>query len=257
MGILNVTPDSFSDGAQFNHFDKALTHAQLMVEQGADIIDVGGESTRPGAAEVSVNEELDRVVPLVEKLAKQGIKVSVDTSKAQVMEESLKVGAAMINDVRALQEPNTIEVISQYQAPVCLMHMQGQPRTMQNAPQYNDVVAEVKSFLQQRINVCQTAGIGKELISIDPGFGFGKQLAHNLALLKGLNDFNELETPVLAGLSRKSMLGEITGRDISQRLSASISVALIAMQQGAKIIRVHDVKETVDAKQIYLAMLNK
>lgn len=255
MGILNVTPDSFSDGAKYNQFDKALKHAEQMLNEGADIIDIGGESTRPGAAEVSVEEELDRVIPLVEKINALGARISVDTSKPEVMEAAILAGAALINDVRALQTPGSIEVVAKHQIPVCLMHMQGQPRTMQSAPQYQDVVAEVKGFLSDRISACEQAGISSSMISVDPGFGFGKRLEHNLALLQGLNELSSLGVPVLAGLSRKSMLGEITGRDVNERLPASLAVALIAMQQGAKIIRVHDVKETKDIKEVFLATM--
>ncbi|TQV89100.1 dihydropteroate synthase [Aliikangiella coralliicola] len=253
MGILNVTPDSFSDGARFNQFDQALAHAEEMIEQGADIIDIGGESTRPGAKAVSESEEIKRVIPLVERVSRLGVPVSVDTSKPGVMRASAEAGAGMINDVRALTEPGALAVVSEIKLPVCLMHMQGQPRTMQHNPSYQDVVSEVKGFLRERIAACVNAGIDTSLIAIDPGFGFGKTLPHNLELLTQLSCFNDLNVPILAGLSRKSMLGQITGRDVNDRLAASLAVALIAMQQGAKIIRVHDVKQTSDVKKIFIA----
>lgn len=253
MGILNVTPDSFSDGSRYNQQDKAFAHAQQMIAEGADIIDIGGESTRPGAKDVSVEEELSRVVPLVESIRGLNCKISVDTSKPEVMQAALIAGADMINDVRALSVPGAKEVVAQFQVPVCLMHMQGQPRTMQAEPKYHDVVSDVKAFLSQRITECEAFGIGKELICIDPGFGFGKTLQHNLQLLTGLGEFNSLDVPLLAGLSRKSMLAQITDRDVDERLAASLAVALIALQKGAKIIRVHDVKETADIKKVFLA----
>ncbi|MCW8877976.1 MAG: dihydropteroate synthase [Kangiellaceae bacterium] len=253
MGVLNVTPDSFSDGSQYNQQDKALARAQQMIAEGADIIDIGGESTRPGAKDVSVEEELERVVPLVESIRSLDCKISVDTSKPEVMKAALKAGAHMINDVRALSEPGAMEVVGEFQVPVCLMHMQGQPRTMQADPKYQDVINDVKTFLSQRIIACEKFGITKDLICIDPGFGFGKTLQHNLLLLTELDEFNSLDVPVLAGLSRKSMLGQITGRDVDERLAASLAVALIALQKGAKIIRVHDVKETADTKKVFLA----
>jgi dihydropteroate synthase len=256
MGILNVTPDSFSDGAQYLKRSPALAHADKMLKEGADIIDIGGESTRPGAAEVSTEEEINRVIPLVTELKKRDVLVSVDTSKTQVMQAAADAGADMINDVRALTAQDAIKVVAESGLAVCLMHMQGQPSNMQQAPQYDDVLAEVKSYLEKRIAACISGGIAAENISIDPGFGFGKTLEHNLTLLNQLSSFSELNLPVLAGISRKSMLGEITGRAVNQRLAASLSVALMAMQQGAKIIRVHDVKETLDVKKIYMACLN-
>ncbi len=253
MGILNVTPDSFSDGARYDQFDRAIKHAHAMLEQGADIIDIGGESTRPGAAPVSIEQELGRVIPLIEAIKKTGHLVSVDTSKPEVMKAAAQAGVDMINDVRALTVPGALKVVTDFQLPVCLMHMQGQPTSMQNAPTYQNVVSEVLDYLHQRIDACVNSGIKRELISIDPGFGFGKSLQHNLDLLKNLNKFKSLGLPVLAGLSRKSMIGQITGQPVDERLSGSLAVALIAMQQGAKIIRVHDVRETVDIKKIYLA----
>lgn len=251
MGILNVTPDSFSDGAQFNQIDKAIEHAKAMLNNGADIIDIGGESTRPGANEVSVQEEISRVVPLIEVVKQLGAKVSVDTSKAEVMLAAAKAGVDMINDVRALTGKNALETVAELQLPVCLMHMQGQPSSMQNNPIYYDVLLDVKNFLQTRIEVCELAGIQRNLISVDPGFGFGKTLKHNITLLNRLDEFLSFDMPVLVGLSRKSMLGAITGRDVTDRLSASLAVALIAMQKGAQIIRVHDVAETIDVRKIF------
>ncbi|TQV75613.1 dihydropteroate synthase [Aliikangiella marina] len=253
MGILNVTPDSFSDGAKYNQFDKALAHAEYMLAEGADIIDIGGESTRPGAAEVAVAEEIERVVPLIERVKSLGARVSVDTSKPEVMLAAADAGVDMINDVRALQSPGALAAAAACQLPVCLMHMQGQPRTMQANPQYADVVEEVRHFLIERIHACEKAGIASRLLSIDPGFGFGKTLTHNIALLNHLSAFSQLGVPVLAGMSRKSMLGQITGREVHDRMPASLAVALMAMQQGAKIIRVHDVAETADVRKVFIA----
>lgn len=254
MGILNVTPDSFSDGNQYLQLDPAVKHAEQMLQDGADIIDIGGESTRPGAAEVSADEEIHRVIPVLEKLKSSlDCLVSVDTSKPQVMHAAVAAGADMINDVRALTLPGAMEIISKHTTPVCLMHMQGDPKNMQNNPQYEQVVIQVKNYLAERIQACEAAGVNKNRIIIDPGFGFGKTLAHNLALLKQLDAFTDLGVGVLAGLSRKSMLGQITGRELDERLAASLAVALIAMQQGAQIIRVHDVKQTLDVKKIFLA----
>lgn len=253
MGILNVTPDSFSDGARYRQFDNALKHAEAMLANGVDIIDIGGESTRPGAELVTAEEELNRVLPLITELKRLGACVSVDTSKAVVMKAAAEAGVDMINDVRALSLPGSMAVVAEYQLPVCLMHMQGQPDNMQNAPSYQSVVSEVKSFLRERIDACVAAGIERSLISVDPGFGFGKTLQHNLDLLTQLNEFHSLDVPLLIGLSRKSMIGQVTGRDVDQRLAGSLAGALIAMQQGAKIIRVHDVQQTVDVKSMYLA----
>ncbi len=253
MGILNVTPDSFSDGSQFNSVQAALKHAESMIKEGVDIIDVGGESTRPGAAEVNQEEEIRRVIPIVREIKKLGIAVSVDTSKTQVMKAAADVGVDMINDVRALSDNGAVEVVAEYQLATCLMHMQGQPNRMQDNPEYQNVVLDVIGFLKKRIGFCIDAGVKPELISIDPGFGFGKNLQHNLMLLQSLKSLECLKVPVLVGLSRKSMIGQITGRDICDRLAGSLALALIAMQQGAKIIRVHDVKQTVDIKKIFLA----
>lgn len=251
MGILNVTPDSFSDGGSFNHLDAALSHANLMLEEGADFIDIGGESTRPGAKQVEVQEELDRVIPVIEALHQRfDTVISIDTSKAQVMTEAVAAGASLINDVCALQTPGALQAALEAQVPVCLMHMQGQPRVMQHNPQYTDVVQEVLDFLRQRIDSCQQAGIEISQLIVDPGFGFGKSLEHNYQMLTYLEVFQQLKVPVLAGMSRKSMLGSLLERDPQQRLAGNIVVATIAAQKGAQIIRVHDVKETVDAVKV-------
>ena len=256
MGILNVTPDSFSDGGKHAHITHALNHAEKMIEQGASIIDVGGESTRPGATPVSLQEELDRVIPVIDALAsKSDCVISVDTSKPEVMREAVKAGASLINDVRALQESGAIEAAVECNVPVCLMHMQGQPRSMQSQPTYNNVVEDVKAFLQVRINACIEAGIKQQQIILDPGFGFGKTLEHNYELLKHLGDIISMGYPVLVGMSRKSMIGHLLNRGVDERLAGSISLATIAAQAGAHIIRVHDVQETSDAVKI-VNMLN-
>jgi dihydropteroate synthase len=254
MGILNVTPDSFSDGGRFVDRERALAHARQMVADGADIIDIGGESTRPGAALVPVDTELERVVPLVESLAREGILVSVDTQKPDVMRAALAAGAGMVNDVRALQEPGAVAAAVAGHAAVCLMHMQGEPRTMQKEPHYADVVTEVRDFLVGRARACEAAGIDRARIVIDPGFGFGKTVAHNLALLRGLRVLVKTGYPVLAGLSRKSMLGGLAGRDVNERAAASVAAALAAVARGAGIVRVHDVRETVDALKVWHAI---
>ncbi len=253
MGILNITPDSFSDGSLYNSVDSAFERAKEMQHQ-VDIFDIGGESTRPGAAEVSVEQEIDRVIPVIEKVSQLGIPISVDTSKAQVMQAAVSAGAKMINDVRALQEPDALRTAVELQVPVCLMHMQGQPREMQEKPEYSNVVKEVSEFLLQRAQICQQAGINKELICLDPGFGFGKTLQHNLELLSKMDHLVSLGYPVLAGLSRKSMLGLLTNKPVEKRLAASLAVAQIAMQKGARIIRVHDVAETYDIRQVVQAL---
>ena len=251
MGILNVTPDSFSDGGKFVHLEQALAQVEQMITDGASIIDVGGESTRPGAPEVSLEHELERVIPIVSAIKRQfDVVVSVDTSKAQVMSEAVKVGAGIINDVRALQNEGCIDVMAQNDVPICLMHMQGMPRSMQNNPQYQDVTHDIIEFIAQRINVCQQAGIDKNRFLVDPGFGFGKTLEQNYLLLNQLSAFKSLGLPVLVGTSRKSMIGQLLNRPVNERLAGSLATALIATQQGAKIIRVHDVKETVDALKI-------
>jgi dihydropteroate synthase len=254
MGIVNVTPDSFSDGGRYMVRDAALSHAHRLIAEGADILDIGGESTRPGAAPVSEQEELDRVIPVIEELADAGVPVSVDSFKPAVMRAALAAGASMVNDVRALQEPEALAAVAASEAAVCLMHMQGQPQTMQQQPTYIDVVAEVCDFLADRVSAAQVAGISRERIVVDPGFGFGKTLAHNLTLLRGVGRLSALGVPVLAGLSRKSMLGALTGRDAGQRQAASVAAALAAVRQGAHIARVHDVQATVDALKVWMAV---
>ena len=254
MGILNVTPDSFSDGGKFSSFELACQHADEMVAQGALIIDIGGESTRPGAADVSTDDELARVVPLVEYVAKHhDVWISVDTSKPEVMRQAVNAGAHLINDVRALLEPGALETAAQLNVPICLMHMQGAPRTMQSAPEYHDVVADVFKFLNERIQACLEAGIPRERLLIDPGFGFGKTLEHNYELLAKLERFAQFELPILIGLSRKSMIGNLLARPTSERLAGSLAGAMIAAQKGAHIIRVHDVPETVDMLKVLQA----
>lgn len=255
MGILNVTPDSFSDGG--DHLDRAaaLDHGRAMVAAGADLIDVGGESTRPGAAPVDLEEELRRVVPVIEVLASElGVPISVDTSKPEVMTAAVAAGAGMINDVRALTCPGALETAGALGVPVCLMHMRGEPGTMQAAPAYGDVVREVRAFLAQRIAACTGAGIPSRRLLVDPGFGFGKTLGHNLSLLARLGELRDLGAPILVGISRKSMLGAITGRPVEERLSASVAAALLAAERGADILRVHDVGGTVDALKVLEAV---
>ncbi|HAG92917.1 MAG: dihydropteroate synthase [Pseudomonadales bacterium] len=256
MGVLNVTPDSFSDGGRFFCKDEALAQARLMVEQGAAIIDIGGESTRPGAAPVSEQEELDRVVPVIEALAGAiDAVVSVDTSTPAVMREAAAAGAGMINDVRALERPGALECVKNTALPVCLMHMQGQPESMQNNPLYQDVLNDVYTYLQARLEACGSAGIAPERIVLDPGFGFGKTLQHNLSLLKHLDQFTKLECPMLVGMSRKSMIGAVLDKPVAERLHGSVAAALIAVQSGAAIVRVHDVAPTVDALKVWSAVL--
>ncbi|QLB41934.1 dihydropteroate synthase [Mannheimia pernigra] len=254
MGILNFTPDSFSDSGQFFSLDKALFHVEKMLNEGATIIDVGGESTRPNAAIVTLEEELERVVPVVEAIHNRfDCLISVDSSKAEVFKQAAKVGMDMINDVRALTEQNALETVAELGLPVCLMHMQGNPQNMQQNPEYDDVLEEVADFLNQRIFECVTAGIPKEHIILDPGFGFGKTVKHNYQLLKHLKAFADSGFPVLAGLSRKSMIGAVLDKPVEQRLAGSIAAALIAVQHGAKILRVHDVAETADMLKIWQA----
>jgi dihydropteroate synthase len=247
MGVVNVTPDSFSDGGRFLDKSKAVDHARQLVAEGAAILDIGGESTRPGAAEVSVEEELSRVVPVVEALAGTGAVISVDTSKPEVMREAAKAGAGIINDVRALALPGALEAAAETSCAVCLMHMQGDPGTMQVAPRYGNVVTEVKAFLLQRAQSCRAAGIPSDRISLDPGFGFGKTLEHNAALLRSLDVYVDTGYPLVVGLSRKSMLQKILGRPVGERLYGSLALAVMAAMNGAHIVRAHDVAATVDA----------
>lgn len=248
MGILNVTPDSFSDGGRFVARDRALAHARAMVEEGAAIIDVGGESTRPGAEAVPVQQELDRVVPVIEALrAELPAAVSVDTSKPEVMRAAVAAGAGLINDVRALREPGALAAAVDAGVPVCLMHMQGEPRSMQQQPQYTDVVAEVRDFLLERAAACEAAGIPPDRILLDPGFGFGKTVEHNLRLLKHLPVLADTGYAVLAGLSRKSLIGAVLGLPVERRLAPSVALAVLAVWQGARIVRAHDVAATVQA----------
>ena len=256
MGILNVTPDSFSDGGKHANVKQALEHALRMIDEGATFIDVGGESTRPGAPDVSLQEELDRTIPVIEAISKNtDCVISIDTSKADVMREAVRAGAGLINDVRALQEPGALQAAAEAKVPVCLMHMQGQPRTMQDNPEYENVVKDVGQFLLQRAQICEQAGISKDAILFDPGYGFGKSLEHNYALVKHLPTLMALGYPVLVGMSRKSMIGNLLNRKVDERLAGSISLATIVAQMGAQIIRVHDVKETADAVNI-VKMLN-
>ncbi len=253
MGILNVTPDSFSDGGRFVGRDSALRQAEQMLHDGASIIDIGGESTRPGAQAVCEQEELDRVIPVIEAVAELGAAISVDTSKAAVMRSAVAAGAGMINDVNALLGEGTLATAARLDVPVCLMHMQGQPRSMQQQPVYGDVVEEVGAFLEQRAKACIAAGMAREHIVLDPGFGFGKTVQHNLQLLQKLEQLHKFAYPLLVGLSRKSMLGVVTGKPVAQRLAGSLSAAVIAAVKGAQIIRVHDVDATRDALKVVYA----
>ncbi|MVG13705.1 dihydropteroate synthase [Aeromonas jandaei] len=251
MGILNVTPDSFSDGGHFNQIERAVAHARQMVADGATLIDIGGESTRPGAPDVSEQEELDRVIPVVERLVSEcDVMLSLDTSKAVVMREGCQAGAHLINDVRALLEPGALDAAAEARVPVCLMHMQGQPRTMQVEPHYDDLVGEVKAFFDERIATCLAAGIAREQLLLDPGYGFGKTLAHNYQLLAAQGELLDYGLPLLVGMSRKSMIGNLLNRPVGERLAGSLACALIGMQHGARIIRVHDVRETMDALRV-------
>lgn len=255
MGILNVTPDSFSDGGQFLDPKIALKRAMQLLGDGAQILDIGGESTRPGAPDVSLKDELARVIPAIKAIREYSdCVISIDTSKAQVMEQAILAGADIVNDVRALQEINALETVAQYEdVAICLMHMQGQPRTMQSEPTYTDLLAQINLFFEQRISACETAGIKVEQLILDPGFGFGKTLEHNFEILAKFNAFNKFALPLLAGLSRKSMIGNLLNRKTDERLAGSLAGALIAAQNGAKIIRVHDVKETADVLGVYQA----
>jgi dihydropteroate synthase len=258
MGILNVTPDSFSDGGKYTQFDYALEQAQQMIADGATIIDIGGESTRPGAKAVSEHDELARVIPVLKAIKQRfNIVVSIDTSKASVMSAAIDAGADMINDVRALQNDGCLAAIANSNIPVCLMHMQGIPKNMQNSPSYDDVINDIIVFFQQRIETCISAGIARERLILDPGFGFGKTLEQNFYLLANLSKFNQLSLPLLAGLSRKSMIGNLLNREVEQRLAGSLATAIIAAQQGAHIIRVHDVQETVDALKVLKAVTDQ
>lgn len=252
MGIVNVTPDSFSDGGRHLLRDAAVAHALQLIAEGADILDIGGESTRPGAQPVSIQQELDRVMPVLEGLRGVPVPLSIDTCKPEVMRAALAAGAGMVNDINALQQSDALAAVSTSDAAVCLMHKQGQPQTMQNEPHYADVLQEVMDFLQARITAVEVAGIARNRIVIDPGFGFGKTLEHNLVLLRNLDKFLAFGVPVLAGLSRKSMLGKVTGSDVDDRLAASVAAALLAVQRGASIVRVHDVRATCDALKVWL-----
>lgn len=254
MGVLNVTPDSFSDGGRHLAPAEAIERARVLVEEGAAIVDVGGESTRPGAAPVTADEELRRVMPVLERLATTlAIPVSVDTRKPEVMREALAAGAAMVNDVSALTAPGALEAVAASEAAVCLMHMQGEPGTMQAAPRYRDVVVEVRDYLRSRVKACLAAGIARERLAVDPGFGFGKAIEHNLALLSGLREIAGDGLPVLAGLSRKRMIGALTGRAEGDRLAGSLGAAAVAAINGARIIRAHDVRATVDVLAVLAA----
>jgi dihydropteroate synthase len=255
MGVLNVTPDSFSDGGRYPDTAAAVARGVAMADEGASIIDVGGESTRPGAADVDLRDELDRVVPVIEALARRvRVPVSVDTSKPEVMEAALVAGASLVNDVKALRAPGAIEAVARSGAAVCLMHMRGEPRTMQAAPAYGDVVAEVRQFLSERARACLAAGIARERIAVDPGIGFGKRPEHNLALLAALDRLADPDLPVLVGISRKSLVGIITGRPPGGRLAGSVAFAALAVMGGAAIVRAHDVAETVDAVKVASAL---
>ena len=255
MGILNLTPDSFSDGGRVTDIKAAVDQAFRLAEQGAAILDIGGESTRPGAQPVSVQQELDRVLPILEAVSGElPIPVSVDTSKPEVMRAAVRAGAGMINDVGALCAEGALAAAREADVPVCLMHMQGEPRSMQTDPQYRDVVTDIKEYLAARVAACEAVGIARDRLVIDPGFGFGKTLQHNLTLLARLQAFGDLGLPVLAGISRKSMIGAITGREVADRLAGSIAAALLAAQRGARILRVHDVAETVDALAVLDAL---
>ena len=255
MGVINVTPDSFSDGGRYVDSVAAVTHALRMIDEGAGLIDVGGESTRPGAPSVSVETEIERVVPVIEALAaRTKIPISIDTSKPAVMTAAVRAGASMINDVRALREPGAMQAAARTEAAICLMHMQGEPRTMQADPRYSDVVAEVRDFLRERTEACLASGIAKNRLVVDPGIGFGKRLEHNLALLAGLPAVTALGWPVLIGVSRKSMLGTLLGRAVDERVAGGVAMATAAVLAGASIVRTHDVAATVDAVKVAVAL---
>ncbi len=254
MGVINVTPDSFSDGGRFFSAAAAVAHARQLIAEGADLLDVGGESTRPGAAPVTLDEERRRVLPVLEELADAGVPLSVDTQKPELMREAVAAGAAMVNDVNGFQAPGALAAVAGSNCAICIMHKQGNPQTMQQAPQYADVVVEVRDYLQQRVAAAVQSGIAGDRIVIDPGFGFGKTLEHNLELLRQLDAIAALHVPVLAGLSRKSMIGKLTGRESGDRLAGSIAAALFAVQRGAAIVRVHDVAATRDALAVWNAV---
>ncbi|MBE8567050.1 dihydropteroate synthase [Vibrio sp. OPT20] len=257
MGILNVTPDSFSDGGKFNSLDNALQQAERMIQAGVSIIDIGGESTRPGAPDVSLEEELARVIPAIKAIrTKFDVWISIDTSKAEVMRQAVEAGADLINDVRALQEPGALQAAAEANVPVCLMHMKGQPRTMQASPVYDDVLMDVEAFLQERVEACEAVGISKEQLILDPGFGFGKTIEHNYHLLAHLEKFHTLGLPVLAGMSRKSMIFKLLDKAPADCMVASVTCATIAAMKGAQIIRVHDVEDTLEAMKIIEVMNN-
>lgn len=257
MGILNVTPDSFSDGGKYNSLDNALAQAEKMIDAGVSIIDIGGESTRPGAPDVTLEEELERVIPAIKAIrARHDVWISIDTSKAEVMRQAVAAGADLINDVRALQEPGALEVAAEAGVPICLMHMQGQPRTMQTNPTYDDLLQDVSDFLQERIAACEAAGISKDKLILDPGFGFGKTLEHNYQLLAHLDKFHTLGLPLLAGMSRKSMIFKLLDKKPADCMVGSVTCATIAAMKGAQIIRVHDVEDTLEAMQIIKMMNN-
>lgn len=256
VGIINVTPDSFSDGGQFANLEAAVAHGLRLAEEGADMLDIGGESTRPGADDVSVDDELKRVIPVIEQLvARTSLPIAIDTSKPEVMRAAVAAGAGMINDVYALRREGAMDAVAELRVPVCLMHMQGEPRSMQEAPHYDDVVGEVHRFLTDRLFSCEISGIDRRKVMVDPGFGFGKDLEHNLALLRRLERFADLGSGVYVGLSRKSMIGTLTGRkEPADRAAGSVAAALIAVQRGARMVRVHDVAATVDALKVWHAV---
>ncbi len=254
MGVVNITPDSFSDGGKFLAANAAIDHGLQLIEEGADILDIGGESTRPGAEPVNIAEELRRVLPIIQAMQRKNVPISIDTMKPEVMKAAIQAGVSMVNDVNALRADGAVEICAESNVGVCLMHMQGSPRTMQLEPTYSDVVVEVKTFLLDRAQACERAGIARDRIVIDPGFGFGKNREHNLTLLRRLKEFRELGYAVLAGLSRKSVLGKITGQEVVSRVPASVAAAMLAAQTGAHIVRVHDVRATKDALAILHAV---
>ena len=254
MGIVNVTDDSFSDGGRFRDPRRAIEHGLSLVADGADLVDVGGESTRPGAAPVPAQEELRRVIPVIEALAREGVPVSADTLKPEVMREAIAAGCAVVNDVNGLRSPGAIEAVRDHDVGLVVMHMQGTPRTMQENPRYEDVAAEVGAFLRERAGELEAAGIARGRIALDPGFGFGKSLEHNVALFRAIGALAAMGYPLAVGVSRKRMLGDIAGRGIAERAAASVAAALLAAQNGAQVVRVHDVKETVDAMKVWQAL---